>query len=241
MGKVVQPRIFKKTAAEIASHIEGYITKLSDDYTVTIRVNGEEISLDDFAEKATPGARVELHVANDGNPEEQRVELYAVTNAVAPRGGEGLITGEVAQTLRQYNELLGRFVQTVGDMQRIIGEQNKGTLAVTKDLRKLLKAASKATRRSFKDRRRADESESGGAFFKGLIKEMSDVLGPEKTFKILDKGFDRAAEAFGLGKAADSPGARGAAPVSEGSSGSGDKGADAGVSGDDVVSPGSGI
>jgi len=173
------PRIFRKTASEVATKAEEYIRSLADCYTITLRVNGEECALDSLSEKAAPNSRVDLEITNDTDPADKRIELFNIVAAPGGNGGRLDTNGEVANTLKHYNEMAGKLVQTVADLNRVIQEQNKGQLEMAKAMRKTLKMVSKATKRSAKDRGKLQDAGNMGTVKSALeiIKEAKETLG----------------------------------------------------------------
>lgn len=230
MGKAIAgPRVFRKSAAEVQAKADEYIQSLSDDYTITLRVNGEECPLDSFAERATANSRAELIVTHDTIADDRRVELFTIIPPSQTRNGGGLdaVTSELANTFKQYNEMLPKLVQTVGDMNRVVQEQNKGQLAMAKAMRKTLKLATKAIKQSGKDRARVEEQDGMAGMLKGIIKESSDALGKEFTQDIVRDLIGEGLSLFGSRKIrAAGPGPGGSEAISENVKGGEDPGPD---------------
>lgn len=240
------PRALRKTAEHIAAQADTYVTEYDDDHTVALFLNRaeEETMLDDFREKAVPGTFVELRITKDGETEPVRRELYHVVATAPANAQRDPVAGEVAGTLKQYNDMLPRLIQSVGDLNNVIQAQAKGQIELAKTMTECLKIASKATKRSAKDRKKKHKKDGDKGIATeaiGFVKEMNGVLGEEKTAAVLMAGFDLVRELFGPKPtpAAQHPDTGGQEAIPREPSGGGDSGADAAPSGNDAVSSGS--
>lgn len=235
MGRAITgPRVFRKTASDIQQKAEEYVHTLTDDYTVTLRVNGEDCPFDAFEEKAQVGARVDLEVANDKDPDDKRIECFSIVSGGTARSSD--VGGEYANTLKQYNDMLGKFTQTIGDLNRVVLEQNKGQLEMAKTMRKTLKMAAKAFKKSAKDRKKAQEHDGAVGAIGGLLKEVNGVVGPEKTWRLVEMAYDTAKEALGRGKASNGADSGPSKTVPSDAAKGDDSGSDGAESGSDAVS-----
>lgn len=223
MGKALAgPRVLRKTAAEIAAIIDNHITSLSDDYTVNVRVNGEDCPTDSFTERATPNASVHVDIVHDTEPDNRRLEAYCVIAATAPRG-DGLATAEVAQTFREYNNMAGKLMQTVADLNNVVQEQTRGQLAMAKAMQKSLKIATKAIKKSAKDRKKAETATGFAGSVGELLKDVNSAVGPERTTRLLEQVIAASGGLLRKYFGPDGAGAGGAAPApADAANGAGD-------------------
>jgi hypothetical protein len=193
------PRVFRRPITAIVEKVEEYIRVFDDDHTVEVYLNkaDEDTPIDDLIEHAPVNTYIEIRITKDGDDKPTRQEFYTVVTApqavagtTGAAGPKDPLLAEVANTLKQSNELHSKSVQTIGDLHRILQEQIKGQLAMSKTMAKLLKAASKATRKSFKDRKRAEEQTGIVGALSGIGKELNDAVGPEITKELVMGGID---------------------------------------------------
>lgn len=225
---VLGPRVFRRTAPEINAKIEEYIAGFGDDYTVSVYLNKaeEDTPIDDFVEKAIRNTHVEIRLTKDGEERPARQEFYTVVEAPSQSASaRDPVLGGIADSIKQLNEQQKNSTQTIADLHRTIQEGVKGQLAMAKAMRKLLKAAAKATSRSLKDRKKAEEQLGPAGVVLGLVKEINDAMGPEATKEILFEGFGLARELFGsLRQGNHNPGSGSEKAVPEAPTGGGDPG-----------------